>query len=107
MRRKSSRKKHACLACHAVDKKLVGPAYKEVAAKYRGDDGAEAKLVEQGEEGRPGNLGPGADAAQFERARRRRARAGEVGPLAEVMHVTRWPRASAQAALHARAARLS
>ena len=30
-------KKHACLACHAVDKKLVGPAYKDVAAKYRGD----------------------------------------------------------------------
>ena len=29
--------KHACLACHAIDKKLVGPAYKDVAAKYRGD----------------------------------------------------------------------
>jgi cytochrome c len=40
-------KKHACLACHAVDKKLVGPSYKEVAAKYRGDAGAEAKLVDK------------------------------------------------------------
>ena len=37
-------KKHACFACHAVDKKLVGPAYKDVAAKYRNDKGAEAKL---------------------------------------------------------------
>ena len=40
-------KKHACFACHAVDKKLVGPAYKDVAAKYRNDKGAEAKLVEK------------------------------------------------------------
>jgi cytochrome c len=36
-----------CLACHAVDKKLVGPSYKEVAAKYKGDKGAEAKLAEK------------------------------------------------------------
>lgn len=34
-----------CLACHAVDKKLVGPAYKDVAAKYKGDAGAAAKLA--------------------------------------------------------------
>ena len=33
-----------CMACHAVDKKLVGPAYKEVAAKYRGDGKAAAHL---------------------------------------------------------------
>lgn len=38
-------KKHNCLACHAVDKKLVGPSYLEVAAKYKGDAGAEAKLI--------------------------------------------------------------
>ena len=37
--------KYNCLACHAEDKKLVGPAYKEVAAKYKGDAGAEAKLI--------------------------------------------------------------
>ena len=36
-----------CLACHAVDKKVVGPAYKEVAAKYKGDKTAEAKLVKK------------------------------------------------------------
>src|SRR5712675_967182 len=35
-------KKHNCLACHATDKKLVGPSYKEVAAKYRNDPAAEA-----------------------------------------------------------------
>ena len=36
--------KYNCLACHSVDKKLVGPAYKEVAKKYKGDAGAAAKL---------------------------------------------------------------
>ncbi|MFM2406987.1 MAG: hypothetical protein RL223_4867 [Pseudomonadota bacterium] len=36
-----------CLACHAIDKKVVGPAYKEVAAKYKGDKSAEAKLTEK------------------------------------------------------------
>jgi len=39
--------KKNCLACHAVDKKLVGPTYKEVAAKYKADKGAEAKLAEK------------------------------------------------------------
>jgi cytochrome c len=37
--------KYNCLACHAEDKKLVGPAYKDVAKKYKGDAGAEAKLI--------------------------------------------------------------
>lgn len=34
-----------CMACHSVDKKLVGPAYKEVAAKYKGDAKAPAMLA--------------------------------------------------------------
>ena len=34
-----------CMACHAVDKKLVGPAYKEVAAKYANDKSAADKLA--------------------------------------------------------------
>jgi len=34
-----------CMSCHAVDKKLVGPAYKEVAAKYKADKGAVDKLA--------------------------------------------------------------
>ena len=34
-----------CYACHAVDKKLVGPSYKDVAKRYAGKKGAEAELV--------------------------------------------------------------
>jgi hypothetical protein len=36
--------KKSCLACHATDKKLVGPSYKDVAAKYAGQKDAAAKL---------------------------------------------------------------
>jgi cytochrome c len=36
-----------CMACHAVDKKLVGPAYKEVAAKYAGQKDAVDKLTQK------------------------------------------------------------
>jgi cytochrome c len=39
--------KKACMACHAVDKKVVGPAYKDVAKKYAGQKDAEAKLVQK------------------------------------------------------------
>ena len=34
-----------CMSCHAVDKKLVGPSYKDVAAKYKGDVGAAEALA--------------------------------------------------------------
>ncbi len=37
--------KNACMSCHGVDKKIVGPAFKEVAKKYAGDKDAQAKLV--------------------------------------------------------------
>lgn len=50
-------KKHACTACHAVDKKLVGPPYKDVAAKYRGDAKAEAMLAEKVKKGSVGAWG--------------------------------------------------
>ena len=50
-------KKNACTACHAVDKKIVGPAYKEVAAKYRGDKTAEAKLIDKVKKGGVGVWG--------------------------------------------------
>ncbi len=50
-------KKHNCLACHAIDKKLVGPSYQEVAAKYKGDAGAEAKLVAKIKNGGSGAWG--------------------------------------------------
>lgn len=38
-------KKGNCTSCHAVDKKVVGPAFKDVAAKYKGDAGAVDTLV--------------------------------------------------------------
>ncbi|MFM2051484.1 MAG: hypothetical protein RL682_1975 [Pseudomonadota bacterium] len=34
-----------CMSCHAIDKKLLGPAYKDVADKYRGDKAAAEKLA--------------------------------------------------------------
>ena len=49
--------KSGCTACHAVDKKLVGPAYKEVAAKYKGDKAAPAKLEEKVKKGGVGVWG--------------------------------------------------
>ena len=42
---KALAQKSACMSCHGMDKKIVGPGYKEVAAKYKGDKGAEAKLA--------------------------------------------------------------
>ena len=50
-------KKNACTACHSIDKKMVGPAYKDVAAKYRGQKDAEAKLVEKVKKGGKGVWG--------------------------------------------------
>jgi cytochrome c len=51
-------KKYACLSCHAADKKLVGPSYKDVAAKYRGQAGAEKALAEKVKKGGQGVWGP-------------------------------------------------
>jgi cytochrome c len=50
-------KKHGCAACHAIDKKLVGPAYADVAAKYKGDKDAVAKLTKKVKEGGSGVWG--------------------------------------------------
>ena len=41
-----------CMGCHEVDKKKVGPAFKDVAAKYKGNKEAEAKLVTALKEGK-------------------------------------------------------
>jgi cytochrome c551/c552 len=49
--------KDACSACHAVDKKIVGPAYQDVAAKYKGDAGALAKLMQKVKTGGSGVWG--------------------------------------------------
>lgn len=50
--------KKNCMACHAVDKKLVGPSYKDVAAKYAGQKDAAAKLAEKVQKGGSGVWGP-------------------------------------------------
>jgi cytochrome c len=49
--------KYNCQACHTVDKKLVGPSYKEVAAKYAGDSTAAAKLEQKIKNGGSGVWG--------------------------------------------------
>lgn len=50
-------KKARCVACHTVDAKRVGPAYKEVAAKYKGDAKAQGMLFEKVRHGGSGNWG--------------------------------------------------
>ena len=50
--------KSGCTACHSDDKKLVGPAYKDVAAKYKGDAAAAGKLAEKVKKGGSGVWGP-------------------------------------------------
>ena len=48
-------KKSGCLACHSVEKKIVGPAWKDVAAKYKGDAGANDRLIAKVKKGGKGN----------------------------------------------------
>ncbi len=50
-------KKDGCSACHAIDKKIVGPAYTDVAAKYKGDKNAPALLAKKIKEGSTGAWG--------------------------------------------------
>ena len=50
-------KKDGCAACHSIDKKIVGPAYVEVAAKYKGDKNAQAALEKKVKEGGVGVWG--------------------------------------------------
>ena len=47
-----------CMACHALDKKVVGPAYKDVAKKYAGQKDAEATLITHVMKGSKGVWGP-------------------------------------------------
>jgi len=51
-------KKYNCLACHAIDKKVVGPAYRDVAKKYKGQKDIAAKLVQKVKKGGSGVWGP-------------------------------------------------
>ena len=50
--------KNACLACHATDKKLVGPSYQDVAKKFAGQKEAEAALAKSIKAGGSGKWGP-------------------------------------------------
>ncbi|MFO1399397.1 MAG: c-type cytochrome [Burkholderiales bacterium] len=50
-------KKDGCAACHAVDKKIVGPAYVDVAAKYKGNKDAQAMLAKKVKDGGVGVWG--------------------------------------------------
>ena len=50
-------KKDGCAACHAVDKKIIGPSYQEVSAKYKGDKDAAAKLAKKVKDGGSGVWG--------------------------------------------------
>ena len=50
--------KNGCMACHGVGNKIVGPAFKDVAAKYKGDKGAEAELIKKVKNGGSGVWGP-------------------------------------------------
>jgi cytochrome c len=46
-----------CMTCHTVDKKIIGPGFKDVANKYRGNKGAEADLIKKVKGGTKGNWG--------------------------------------------------
>jgi cytochrome c len=63
---------NACMGCHAVDRKLVGPSFKDIAAKYKGDAGAQGKLEKKVRDGGAGVWGaipmpshPGMNAADI------------------------------------------
>lgn len=48
---------NACMGCHAVDRRLVGPSFKDIAAKYKGDGGAQARLEKKVKDGGAGVWG--------------------------------------------------
>lgn len=51
-------KQHNCIQCHGIDKKIIGPAYKEVAKKYKGQKDARALLAKRVKAGSKGVWGP-------------------------------------------------
>lgn len=50
--------KNACMACHAVDRKMVGPSFQDVAKKYNGQKDAQAALAGSIKKGGAGKWGP-------------------------------------------------
>lgn len=57
-------KKSGCVGCHAMDKKLLGPSFQDIAAKYKGDKAAPAMLEAKILDGGKGNWGSVAMPAQ-------------------------------------------
>jgi len=51
-------RRKACLSCHGLDNRIVGPAFRDIAKRYKGQDGVEAKLVEKLRQGGSGSWGP-------------------------------------------------
>lgn len=51
-------KQNNCMACHGVSNKIVGPAFTDIAAKYKGDAGAKAALMAKVHKGTSGTWGP-------------------------------------------------
>ena len=49
--------RNGCMVCHAVDKKVIGPGFKEIAAKYRNDKGVAANLAQKVKQGGKGVWG--------------------------------------------------
>jgi cytochrome c len=49
--------KNACFGCHAIERKVVGPGFAQVAERYKGDAGAEAKLIKKVQRGGSGVWG--------------------------------------------------
>jgi len=54
----ASLKKNNCIACHNIDKKLVGPSYRDIANRYRGQSDAADKLAKKIRAGGSGAWGP-------------------------------------------------
>ena len=72
-------RKNACMGCHAVDRKLVGPSFQQIAEKYKGDAQAPAKLDAQGEGRRHRRVGRDSDAVASVDERRRISDGGRIG----------------------------
>jgi cytochrome c len=83
-----------CMSCHAVDKKVVGPSYKDVAKKYAGQADAAAKLEAKVKKGGSGVWGHGADAAEpgcFRRRHQETDRLGSRDPSKQRTHPLERP----------------
>ncbi len=48
-------KKSGCFACHSIEKKVVGPAWRDVSKRYKGDEGARERLIKKVHTGGKGN----------------------------------------------------